>query len=247
MNPISHYFSYNSYPSLIGENVFNSVSMQNKKITYIALAALSCLAFAYLFYYCIKRYLINETFDLEDTMSETDTSIDFLSDLQESLINQIESCQATKNLYQLAEKTIKDVKDLPLQVKIVLATDNALKGSQGICSWYTGEIFISSKLTRNRAFSVLVFELANATQALEFQKVHEAYVKKELSKQEQALAFEQIEYTYVLLHTTIIKDAIVEKGLTWKKYDEYHYAALDEIDHYNRQIDSGHTAYYLNN
>lgn len=239
---------YSSYSFI--ENSLNFLNLQNNRIGWIAAAALSCLVLGYLLYFCCiecRQIAILDQDPLTDDSEIISDHEEEILNLHDPLLTQVHSSQATKNLYHLAECAcaLKEINGLPLQVKMLPSTHPTLGGMKGYCSWDTGEICISSGLTPERTFSALIFELANMTQALKFKKVHDACLNRELSREEYAFEMEQIEYLSVLLHTTTIKDAIIEKGATWSKYDRYHLAALDEIAHLNRQIEGNHTQYYL--
>ena len=111
--------SYSSYVFI--ENSLNFLNLQNKRIGWIAATALSCLVFGYLLYcYCIncRHMAIFDQDPLSDSSEIISDEEDEILNLQDLLLTQVESSEATKNLYHLAESALKEVNGLRLfQVK----------------------------------------------------------------------------------------------------------------------------------
>lgn len=232
-------------PSYFKEAFLRPLTVQERNICIVAAAALSVLA---LCYYCVGCCCSWEV-SSPPHLGPPTLQVPFMTPLPavvsvDDLKQKINSCQATANLYAIAETNLKNFKGLPLRVETV-APGMVFK-TGAICDWFQGAIFISSKLSEDQAFIYFIFELANMTQAAEFAEIWQSVQQGELSREEYAYAMESVEYKSTLLHTTTVKDAIAEMGEEWRKYDFFHQFGLDEALYYDTQISAGHVEYYLN-
>lgn len=140
--------------------------------------------------------------------------------------------QSTAKLYRQAEKALKDFNGSSLRV-VIVDPDKVQYGAS--CDWSKGEIWMSSSLAVDEAFSKFILMLASMTQVTQYSKIHQACTKKELSREDYAFEMEKIMYLSTFMHTTAIKYAIAEKGEEWRKHDHYHHSVLDPVTHMNRQ------------
>lgn len=224
-----------SPPSFLKEASTQVYSIQSKTILKIGLAALACLLLSYAIYRAISFLTRLSANSVKQNIN-----------MDDYLKKKIQSCQATKNFYELAENELKACNGLPLKVKLLPPTHSAFKQQdKAFCSWPKGEILINSALNKDRAFGFFLFELANMTQCAKFREIHQRAILGELSREEYAFEMENTEYISIMIHSTIVKDAVAEKGEDWKKYDFYHHHVINPVQYFNVAIQSGHTAYYL--
>lgn len=157
---------------------------------------------------------------------------------QTFLLEHINSCDATKALYDLAQKTLKDCKGLDLKITMVSKDE-----SKGFTDLDTGEISINSSLKSNEALSVFVFELGNVTYYKRFRDLIQQVIDQKCNRWEYGAKMEEIENDTKILHDKTVQEARKEKGEKWLKVKLYGKPLPKKLD-LLFMIITGHTGFY---
>lgn len=92
----------------------------------------------------------------------------------------------------------------------ILFTEGLMFGA--VCCHMERAIRLNLRLSDDEALSALIFELMNAIQSPEYEKLKHMAIKNEINREEYALSYERIEYDIECWHRKIFTAVIKEMG-----------------------------------